>query len=377
MSTSQDPYRIGIEEEFQIVNAKTLELEPRYNDIMRHIPADLKGDMKPEFLQCVIESITGICNTVEEAVMQTLVRRATILKAAKCEGLTIVSAGTHPTSYWYDQTRTNADRYSNLENVLQDVARSILIYGLHVHVEILDDARRVAVMNQARNFLPYILALSANSPFWMGRNTGFMSYRMMVWSSFPLNGIPDSFDTLDDFLAYESLLKQTHTIDETRRVWWDIRLHHSLPTLEFRIADMPIHHQDMIGLVAFIQALVKTINDHIESGDPFPIVPTAIITENRWRAARWGIHGKFIDYVNRVERTAIEMIGKALDIVGTSAHELGTSKYLLPLHQLIHKETMCGADLQRAIFQKLGKPQLVTAALIRETARGIDQKLAL
>src|SRR5262245_38531546 len=269
-----DALTLGVEEEFQIIHTSTLELTPGFDALMRHATDAIRARMHPEYYQCVLETTTAVCSSVEEAKRQSMALRATALAMAQKSHLAIVSAGAHPFSRWEQQQRSTdpAGRYAGLEDILQDVARSILIYGLHVHVGIASDSRRVAVMNQARAFLPHILALSVNSPFWQGRPTGYQSFRTIVWAPFPLANIPDPFPSIDDYHAFRDLLEATGALTPPRRIWWDIRVHHQLPTLEFRVADMPITHADTMAIVAFIQALTKTLLDRLDRGDPLPAV---------------------------------------------------------------------------------------------------------
>lgn len=368
-----DDLSIGIEEEFQIVDATTTHLTHGYAELMRAATPAITRAMKAEFLQCVVECITEKCATIDEARQQTLERRATALALARQAGMTLISAGTHPADRWTDQKRSQTDpRYGELEDTLQDVARSILIYGLHVHVNVEDEDRRVLVMNQARTFIPYILALSANSPFWMGRLTGYQSYRTMVWAPFPFAGIPDPFPSGAAYREFRRFFLEVGALREPRRIWWDIRPHHTLPTVEFRIADMPLHFEDMIALAAFIQAIVKTILDRMAAGEPLTVAPTAYVAENRWRAARYGLRGELIDYDRRRTAPATALIGAALDLVSDAAAQLGTSAQIDHLRAMLEPGHQTGAERQIAAYRRRHRVKDVTRLLIEETAWGID-----
>lgn len=250
---SQDGFSLGVEEEFQIVDAATAELVSGFATLMQRATPEIAAHMKPEFLQCVVECITDVCPDVAAVRRQTMALRATAAALAHEHGMAIISAGTHPTGKWYHQHRTPGDRYGMLEDALQDVARSILIYGLHVHVNLEDLDLRIQVMNQARTYLPHILAISANSPFWMGRNTGYMAFRPIVWAPFPVSGVPDAFASHAEYERFRELFFKVNALGEVRRMWWDVRSHHHLPTIEFRIADMPLHHDDTVAIVALVQ----------------------------------------------------------------------------------------------------------------------------
>jgi glutamate---cysteine ligase / carboxylate-amine ligase len=292
--------------------------------------------------------------------------------ARQCD-LAIVSASTHPFSRWDQQRRTedSAGRYSGLEGILQDVIREILIDGLHIHVSITDEARRIAAMNQVRAFLPHILALLANSPFWMGHSTGYQSFRTMVWAPFPLAGVPDAFASVEEYRAFHTLLESTGALSTPRRIWWDVRAHAVFPTLEFRIADMPASHADTVAIAAFIQALCRALLERHDRGDPLPSVPTPIVNENKWRAARYGLCGTLIDYARGEAVPTREALAEAFDLVAESMDLLGTTDQLAHLHGMLEPEYRTGAERQLEAFERRGDLLDVVALLRRETVRGI------
>jgi carboxylate-amine ligase len=323
-------------------------------------------------LQCVVECITDVCPDVATVRQQTAVLRATAATMAKEYGLALIAAGTHPTGKWYEQHRTAGARYGDLEMALQDVARSILIYSLQVHVNIADQERRIAVMNQVRTYLPHILALSANSPFWMGRNTGYMAFRPMVWAPFPMSGIPDPFADYAAYERFQQLFFRVNSLGATRRMWWDIRPHHVYPTLEFRIADMPIRHEDTVAIVAFIQALVKTILDRLAVDNPLPTLPTSFISENRWRAALGGIHGTLVDFEREREVPTIDALAEAFDLVQGAMEALGTTQELAYLRAMLAPDYRCGAERQLDAYGRNHDLHEVSRLLMQETLHGID-----
>jgi carboxylate-amine ligase len=378
MAYVHDALRLGVEEEFQIVDRRTGDLENGgYTRLMRHATDVFRHQMEPEFLQCVIECITSVCEDIAEVRRETMKLRATAAKMAEKEGLALVSAGTHPTGRWYDQKRTTGERYGQLEEQLQDVARTILIYGLHVHINVPDEEKRIQVINQARTYLPHILALSANSPFWMGRQTGYASYRTMVWAPFPFANVPEPFDDLSDYLAYRTLFERANSLSAVRLIWWDIRPHHKHSTIEFRIADMPMNHRETIALVAFMQALVQTLLWRVDRGQPLPVWPSPYIAENRWRAARFGLRGKFIDFDAQREVLATEAIAAALDLVSDAADHLGTASEIALLRSMLETGYQTGSERQVAVFKKRYDAHDVTRFLMEETMRGIDLSAAM
>jgi carboxylate-amine ligase len=380
---------IGIEEEFQTVNATSLALARHgYAVLMRRATPQIRKWMQPEFLHCVVECITDPCQTIEAARAQTMQLRATAIRLAEASRMAIISAGTHPFSRWDQQVMWEGTRYDFLQDTLQDVARSILIYGLHVHVQITDDARRIAVLNLARTYLPYILALSVNSPFWQGRLTGYQSFRTVVWAPFPFSGIPDPFPSADSYHDFIALMERVGAVGKVqlpdgavidgRRVWWDLRAHQQHPTLEFRIADMPLTHADTMAIVAFIQALVKTLLDRIERNQPLPVVvPTPILNENRWRAARWGLRCRLIDFARGHDVPLVELLAETLDLIAPAAQKLGTDAYMNDLRSMLEPEYRTGAERQLDAYGKGQRLKDVAQLLVEETRRGVDMATAL
>lgn len=374
-----EDYTIGIEEEFQLIDRKTRRLAPTaYDRLVAHGGERIREHLHPEFFQCVVESTTDKCESVQQADQQTQAIRSTLLRMAERSGLDLISSGTPPLGNWLDQvvTKDAGGRYQQVADTLQDVGRTLIIFGLHVHVGIADQERRIAALRQVRTYLPMMLALSVNSPFWQGRLTGFHSYRTIVWSPFPLANVPDPFDSLASFNAFEQLMKDAHSLDVPRRIWWDVRPHHTLPTLEFRIADMPINHVDMISLVAYSQALVKTSLDLYDRGQSFPVEPSSIINENKWRVARDGLQAKLVDSASGKQVPAIDLIARSLDAVRQSMQELGTEKYLAHLNRMVSSEYRSGAQRQIEAYMRNKSADDVVDTLIRETARDIPYEAA-
>ncbi|TME13241.1 MAG: carboxylate-amine ligase, partial [Chloroflexi bacterium] len=245
---------IGVEEEYQIIDAAG-ELHSHIDTLLAAATPQLGEKVKREMMQSVVEVGTTICDNVEQAREQLAEMRGTLTGLLKPEGLRIACAGTHPFSRWYEQQITENERYKMLEEELQDVVRSLLIFGLHVHVCVPDQEIRIDVLNEARYFLPHLLALSTSSPFWMGRNTGLKSYRSVIWARFPRTGIPPDFSSFDEYENYVQLLVKTGSIDDGKKIWWDLRAHPSFPTIEFRVCDMPTRLEETVCLAALTQAI--------------------------------------------------------------------------------------------------------------------------
>jgi carboxylate-amine ligase len=380
-----EPLTLGVEEEFQVVDRRTLDLTSGFARLMRRATPAIAERLKKEYYRSVVECVTPICHNMADARREAGIQRATAIALARHSGLSILSAGTHPRSQWEHQPRSDdpEHRYATLEYLLQDVARSITIFGLHVHVGISDPAARIAVLNQARGFLPYVLALSVNSPFWRGRQTGFHSFRTMVWAPFPMANMPEAFPSLADYETFHALMERAEALSANRRIWWDIRSHDTLPTLEFRIADMPANLEDTLAIVAFIQGLCETILDRTARGQPLPVASTPVINENKWRAARYGLRGMMIDCTREPElsrqqpASTVQLIRETLDLIAPAAEALGSQRELDHLHLMLTDDFQTGAEKQLAAFDRRGSLDDVLKALELETRAGIDLAVAL
>src|ERR671916_580972 len=293
---SEERYTLGIEEEFQIVDPQTRELRSRVAEMLDEGKMLLGEQVKPEMIQAQIEVGTGICNNIQEARRDITRLRSIVSGLARKQGLRIIAASTHPISQWKQQDIYDDPHYKLLIEELQMVARSLLIFGLHVHVGIEDRERQIHIMNAARYFLPHVLALSTSSPFWLGNNTGLKSYRSEVFKKFPRTDIPDHFGSYQSFENYIELLLKTNSIGNPKKIWWDVRPHPYFPTLEFRICDIPTRVDDTIAVAALFQAIVCKLDRLIEKNLGFRLYRRMLVQENKWRAVRYGLGGKMIDF---------------------------------------------------------------------------------
>src|SRR2546423_13314355 len=290
-----DQFTLGIEEEFQIVDPVTRELRSHVTEFLDEGRMLLGEQIKPEMIQSQIEVGTGVCKNIQEARADITRLRSIISSLAEKNGLKIVAASTHPISRWQDQKVFDDERYELLVQELQTVARSLLIFGVHVHVGIADRERQIHIMNAARYFLPHVLALSTSSPFWMGHNTGLKSYRSEVFKKFPRTDIPDHFDSYQSFQRYVDLLLKTNSISNPKKIWWDVRMHPNFPTLEFRVCDIPTRVDDTVAIAALFQAIVARLDSLIERNLGFRLYRRMLIQENKWRAIRYGLDGMMLD----------------------------------------------------------------------------------
>ena len=363
------PFTIGVEEEFQIVDPSTRDLRPQVEQMIAASGGTLSDNIKREMMQSMIETVTPVCDNVEQARAEITRLRKEVAELAEKSGLAIVAAGAHPFSMWQSQLITEDDRHKVLENDLQDVVRSILIFGLHVHVYIPDRDLMIEIMNEARYFLPHLLALSANSPFWQGRATGLKSYRTIVWQQFPRTGIPSTFNSWAEFEGLVNTLIKTNCIDNGKRIWWDLRPHPFFSTLEFRVCDMPTNVNDTVMLAAFFQAIVAKLYKLRQDNLGFRLYDRALIMENKWRAARYGIDGLLIDFGKKAEVPMRDLAVELLEFVDDVADELGSRAALNHIHNLIRHGT--GADHQLEVFRKSGDLKAVVDYLIANTLKDV------
>src|SRR6476660_10009263 len=358
-------FTLGIEEEFQIVDPETRELRSHIQEILAHGKMILKEQVKPEMHQSVVELGTEICQDVADARRQVLGLRRELATLAARDDLQIASAGTHPFSHWMDQLITSGERYATIVNDLQQIARANLIFGLHVHIGIPDREEGVQLMNQARYFLPHIYALSTNSPFWLGQNTGFKAYRRNIFERFPRTGIPDVFESLSEYEDYLELLVSTNCIDNAKKIWWDIRLHPFFNTIEFRICDAQSRVDDTIALAALMQAIVLKLHKLRDQNVTFRNYPRRLIDENRWRAARYGLDGKLIDFGRKCEVDERQLVREMLDFLGDEIAELGNENEMAHIERILREGT--GADRQLATWENTGDLRAVVDQIVGNT----------
>jgi carboxylate-amine ligase len=370
------PFTIGIEEEFQMVDRQTGQLSPRIETILERGRPLFGEHIKAEMLQPTVELISDIFPDIQTARKVCTQARAKLAQLLAEEGMALVSAGTHPTAMWQETPKTPYQRYAELEDEFQDVARSILIFGLHVHIGVETRGAAVLLMNQLRSWLPQLLALSTNSPFWEGRMTGLKSYRSVIWRPFPRTGVPEVFLTYDDFLSYEQRLIETGCIDDGKRIWWDMRPHPFFHTLEFRIFDMPATLADTLALAALCQALVAKVNWLNQREEILPMLSCHFIDENKWRVMRSGLDAQVVDFVRGVCLPIRRSIHELLDFVDDVLNDLGSREEIDYLRTLVESKQGTGADRQIALYRQTGSTDEVMRLLMQQTMHDIYTPVA-
>ena len=367
-----EQFTLGIEEEFQIVDPHTRELKSHVSEILDEGKLLLGEKIKPEMIQSMIEVGTGVCANIQEAREDITKLRCIISGLAKRKGMAIAAASTHPFSKWSEQEIYEGDRYKLLVDELQMVARSLLIFGVHVHVGVEDLDRRINIMNAARYFLPHVLAMTTSSPFWLGFNTGLKSYRSEVFKKFPRTDIPDHFESFQQYQSYVDLLVKMNCIQDGTKIWWDVRPHCKFPTLEFRIADIPTRVDDTIAVAALFQAIVAKLNVLIDKNLGFRLYHRRLIQENKWRAVRYGLDGKLLDLGKQKEVPVKDLIRELLEFVDDVLDPLDSRKEVEHIHTMLDRGT--SADKQLKIYEETGGDfKAVVDMLIRDTLENVPE----
>src|ERR1044072_5001523 len=363
-------FTLGIEEEFQIIDPETRELRSHITEMIEEGRMMLGEQVKPEMHQSMIEIGTGICNNIQEARADLIKLRRTVSNLAESKGLRIAAASTHPISSWKDQKITPDLHYEALIDEMQFLAQSLLIFGMHVHIGIDERESQIHLMNAMRYFLPHLLALSTSSPFWIGTKTGLKSYRSEVFKKFPRTDIPDYFSSWSEFDNYVNLLLKTHCIDKPKKIWWDIRPHPHFPTLEVRICDIPSRVDEVIALAALIQAIIAKLYKLYRMNMGFRLYRRALIQENKWRAVRWGLDGKLIDFGKQKEVPVRYLIHELLEFVDEGVDELGCRKELENVYTILENGT--SADRQLRTYAETNDSHPVVDQLIAKTMEGVQ-----
>ena len=365
-------FSLGIEEEFQLVKRASGELCSCAQSILAKGAPYLEEQIKPEMLQNTVELISNVFPDIAAARTELHTLRVLLSRLANEEGLALVSAGTNPSALWVDQERTDGERYIELEKEYQDVGRSILIFGLHVHVGIENKELAMRVMNQVRTWLPQLIAISSNSPFWQGRMTGIKSYRSVVWKRFPRSGMPEVFESRQHFDSYVQDLVEMGCIDNGKKIWWDIRPHPFFDTIEFRACDMPATIEDTLAIAALCQAMVAKLTYLDERGKPVAMLKRDYIDENKWRAMRYGLDAEVIDFTQRRSISMRDSIRELLDFVDEMVDDLGSRREMNYLRALMDDSRGTGADRQMAFYKENGEDSSkVNQFLIEQTMQGV------
>ena len=364
-------FTIGVEEEFQIIDPETCELRSHVMQLVSAASPDILEQVKGEMHQSIVETGTRICDSVGDLRVEMHRTRGELVAAAERAGLQVAAAGTHPFSSWIDQVISPGERYQNIVEELQQLARSLLIFGMHVHVAMPDKQTTIDMMNMVRYFLPHLLALSTSSPFWMGRNTGLKSFRTTVFRRFPRTGVPEQFESWSAYENFINLLVKLNCIDNGKKIWWDVRPHPTFGTLEFRMCDVTTKVEEAVAIAALTQAIIVKLHRLYTSNMRFRLYRRALIEENKWRAARYGIEGKLIDFGKEAEVPMRELAAELLEFVDDVVDDLGSRSAVEYVHTILNEGT--SAERQLRVYEQTGDLKAVVRHLVEETRGGVTQ----
>ena len=348
---ASDPYTLGVEEEYMLLDGETFDLVQHIDTVLASVAGHvLEPRINAELMQSVIEIATPVCHTPADVASQLRELRGYVSSVARGHGMRVGSAGTHPFSLFERQRITAKDRYQALVDQMQYIARRELIFGLHVHVAVDDAEKAIQVVNGLIGHLAELVALSASSPFWRGEPTGLRSSRHMVFAAFPRSGPPPRFRDYADYAEVVGQLERTGCIADYTHIWWDIRLHPRLGTIEIRICDAVTRLEDVVAITAFCQALVKHYSERVDAGEPVPSFHRILTTENKWLAASYGLEAPVMDLATgrRNRQPVAQMIRRTLKVVEPHARELGSEAELAGIEQILSRGN--GADRQLRVF---------------------------
>ncbi len=367
-ATNERP-TVGVELELNLVDSHTMALRSGAPQILAGLPGELAGSVKPEIFQCIIEIITAVCGDVAEVKRDLAGKIGAVAEVARGHNLRLFWSGTHPFSPWQSQDVTSNERYLDLINLLQENARRLVTCGLHVHVGVDTGDKAIMICDRILQHLPNLLALSVNSPFWQGRNTGLHSQRSKVMENLPTAGLPPLMRNWSEYTWLLTHMVETGFIKTIREIWWDVRPHHNFGTVEIRVCDMPPSLDHALGLTALIQCLVHDLSQEIDRGTyQFDCHPF-LIRQNKWRACRYGMDARLVDPASHQAIPARDVVHDLLKRLEPRAEELGCASYLNRVHAMAEEPT--GSVRQLVAFEETKSlPEVVRRMLALSEREG-------
>jgi glutamate---cysteine ligase / carboxylate-amine ligase len=360
---------LGIEEEYQIIDPETRELRSYITEILEEDHVRL-GEVKPEMHQSIVEIGTSICQTPADARAELVRLRRMVIGLAAKKDLRVAAAGTHPFSSWMTQEITPLERYMGVRQDMQELAQQLLIFGTHIHVGIEDREFLIDAMNVSRYFMPHLLCLSSSSPFWMGRKTGLMSYRSVIFRNFPRTGVPRIMRSWGEFEYLQNAMIRTGCIPDGSKIYWDVRPHHLYPTLEFRFLDVCTRVDEAVCIAAILQAIIAKLWKLRRDNMTFRVYPSDLIEENKWRAVRYGLDGQMIDFGKQVQAPARELVRELIAwFIDDVVDELGSRREVEYAFRILEEGS--SADRQMKVFEETGDLKAVVDHLVEETRMGV------
>ena len=378
MGIKQPSFTLGVEEEYLLVDKETraLVIDPP-DTLMAEAEAKCGPQVTSELLRSQIEIGTKVCNNIQEAHEDLARLRRNVIEVANNHGLAPIAASTHPFSSWKEQKHTEKDRYDQLTHEMQGAARRLAICGMHVHVGIDNDELRIDLMNQMSYFLPHLLALSCSSPFWLGQDTGLKSYRLTIFDTLPRTGIPERFASWAEYERHVSILTDAGLIDDSTRIWWDLRPSGRYPTLETRIMDVCTRLDDTIALTALLMCILRMLYRLRTRNQRWRLYTPMLIRENRWRAMRYSFDEGLIDLAKGSVVPFEELIGELCSLVSEDAKALGCEKEIKGIHNILSRGTSAHRQLRDYELERASGAsseeslKAVVDTLIGDTAEGL------
>jgi carboxylate-amine ligase len=360
---------VGIEIELGLVDAQTMALSSAYGLLSARLTAeghqhDELGHFKPELMQCVLEINTKVCETIADAERDLSEKIALVEAACDALGLALWWGGTHPFSTWAEQRITPDDRYLQLVNLLQEMARRLVTFGLHVHVGVDSGDKAVMICDRIMRHLPTLLAISVSSPFWEGRHTGLHSHRSKVMEGLPTAGLPTLMRNWSEYVWLVNHMIDTGFINTIREIWWDVRPHHNFGTVEVRVCDMPANLADTLAIAALIQCLVKALSDEIDNGTYQHDAHPMMVQQNKWRATRFGNQAKLVETFTYRGVSVAETVEKLAALLTPAADGLGCQHYLERCIQMAHGTS--ASQRQLDLLAETNDPREVVRRLVEE-----------
>ncbi|MDQ3910663.1 MAG: glutamate--cysteine ligase [Actinomycetota bacterium] len=372
MSAEAEDYTLGVEEEYQIIDPETRGLSPSGEAVLRRAQHTLGEDhVAPELRASQIEAMTPVCRTLAEVRAELLRLRRGVIGAAAEEGCRIAAASTHPFSHWREQPITPGERYQRILQRERRMAEEQVVFGFHVHVGLEDREAAIEVMNRARVWLAPLLALSANSPFWLDDDTGYASYRTQIWGTLPTAGPPGLFSSLADHDDLVSALVRAGGAAESTQIYWDMRLPEKLATVEIRVADVSSNIDEAVMLAGLSRALVRSCHERAERGEPYPRARPELLRAAHWVASRHGLDANLVDVEAERAGQAREVIEKLLAFTRPALDEYGDWEEVSTLvNDTLDRGN--GARRQLRAYGRSGRLEDVVDMLIKETAQGTN-----
>ncbi len=371
--TANQTHSIGVELELAIVDNSSQQLVSGITDLLDRMAIANKTAVKPELMQCVVEVISGVCNDVSEAREDLSGKLRHVEQAADAEGMRLFWGATHPFSLWEHQQVTEDQRYQDLVQLLQEMARRLITFGLHVHVGVDSGDKAVMICDRIMQHLPTLLALSSSSAFWQNRDTGLHSHRSKIMEGLPTAGLPTLMRNWSEYVWLVRHMEETGFINTIREIWWDVRPHHNFGTVEVRVCDMPGNLDHVCGLTALVQCLVKSLNDEIDEGTyQFDCHPM-MVRQNKWRAARFGVDARLVNARDYSVRSVQQIVNEMVDRLQGVSQDLGCEAELLFVREIAAGPGWC--DRQRDILAQTGQPSEIVRQL-SDQSRVSDNSMA-